>query len=65
MKSVTLSNETLGLIDGLMKKSGTRGSIEFYPEAEHGFAFPRRRAFHKASAERHWERLFELFARNL
>ncbi len=60
-----ITNETLAQIDSLMKKAGTRGSIEFYPEAEHGFAFPRRRAFHKPSAERHWERLFELFARNL
>ena len=60
-----ISNQTLGIIEGLMKQFGTRGSIEYYPESEHGFAFPQRRAFHKASAERHWERLFELFARNL
>jgi carboxymethylenebutenolidase len=40
--------------------------LEWYPGAEHGFAFPQRAGvFHKASAERHWERLFALFARNL
>ena len=48
-----------------MAAAKVRGAIEFYPEAEHGFAFPKRRAFHKASAERHWERLFALFRRNL
>jgi carboxymethylenebutenolidase len=39
--------------------------MEYYPEAEHGFAFPTRRLYHKASTERHWERLFDLFQRNL
>ncbi len=40
--------------------------LEWYPGAEHGFAFPERDGiYHKASAERHWVRLFALFARNL
>jgi carboxymethylenebutenolidase len=40
--------------------------IEWYPGAEHGFVFPLRAGiFHKPSAERHWERLFDLFKRNL
>jgi carboxymethylenebutenolidase len=40
--------------------------IEWYPGAEHGFAFPGRGAiYHKPSAERHWARLFSLFGRNL
>lgn len=41
--------------------------IEWYPGAHHGFAFPERQGdiYHKPSAERHWERLFELFKRNL
>jgi carboxymethylenebutenolidase len=40
--------------------------IEWYPGAEHGFAFPQREGiYHKPSAERHWERLFALFERNL
>ncbi|HPU52195.1 MAG TPA: dienelactone hydrolase family protein [Burkholderiaceae bacterium] len=60
-----ITNEALEQIGALMKAANVRGSIEFYPEAEHGFAFPQRRAFHKASAERHWERLFALFRRNL
>jgi len=40
--------------------------LEWYPGAEHGFAFPGRGAiYHKPSAERHWERLHDLFERNL
>jgi carboxymethylenebutenolidase len=39
--------------------------IEWYPDSEHGFVFPLRAVFHKPSAERHWERLFDLFRRRL
>ncbi|WP_421931077.1 dienelactone hydrolase family protein [Phenylobacterium sp.] len=41
------------------------GEVEIYPGAHHGFAFPQRAAYDKASAERHWERLLALFKRNL
>jgi len=37
--------------------------VERYPGVEHGFAFPKRPAYDKPSAERHWERLFALFGR--
>ena len=40
--------------------------IEWYPSAQHGFVFPLRAGVYgKPSAERHWERLFDLFERNL
>ncbi|WP_312166671.1 dienelactone hydrolase family protein [Phenylobacterium sp.] len=39
--------------------------VELYPKVEHGFAFPQRAAYDKASAERHWARLNALFRRNL
>ena len=40
--------------------------IEWYPKAQHGFVFPQRDgAYDRDSAERHWERLFAQFARNL
>lgn len=43
-----------------------RSRVEWYMGVEHGFAFPQREGiFHKPSAERHWERLFALFKRNL
>ena len=57
------------LIDGLdawLVQSGVRYRIEWYPGTHHGFVFPQRAGLYdKASAERHWERLFALFARNL
>jgi carboxymethylenebutenolidase len=50
----------------IVERAGIRGTIEVYPEAHHGFAFPTRKSvYHKASSERHWERLFDLFRRNL
>ena len=48
-----------------LAEGGVRAEVELYPKAEHGFAFPGRPAYDKAAAERHWERLFALFARNL
>jgi len=46
--------------------AGTPHRIEWYPGAEHGFVFPLRAGiYEKASAERHWERLFDLFGRTL
>ncbi len=58
--------EQIAELERIMKAAGVRHRIEWYPGAEHGFAFPQRRGiYHKPSAERHWERLFALFERNL
>ena len=49
-----------------LETSGINYRLEWYPGAHHGFAFPTREGiYHKPSAERHWERLFALFRRNL
>ncbi len=57
------------MVDGLeahLAAIGANARVERYPGAHHGFAFPERATvYDKASAERHWERLFALFARNL
>lgn len=56
------------MIDGLEQHLTTVGAItrvEWYPGVHHGFAFPQRPVYDKPAAERHWERLFALFARNL
>ncbi|MFM2066955.1 MAG: hypothetical protein RLZZ584_1864 [Pseudomonadota bacterium] len=46
--------------------AGTPHRIEWYPGVEHGFVFPQRGAiYNRPAAERHWERLFSLFARTL
>jgi len=57
------------MIDGLeayLRQTGLRFRIEWYPGTHHGFVFPLRAGmYHKPSAERHWERLLDLFRRNL
>lgn len=45
--------------------AGLRHEVELYKAADHGFAFPQRRTYDRAASERHWERLFALFGRNL
>jgi carboxymethylenebutenolidase len=56
------------MIDGLetdLREVGANARVEWYPGAHHGFAFPERAVYDKASAERHWERLHALLGRNL
>ena len=48
-----------------LQDAGVKHRVEWYPGAEHGFAFPQRACYDKPSAERHWVRLFDLFERNL
>lgn len=52
-------------LKGLFDQSGVRGELEIHPGVHHGFAFPQRKVYDKPAAERHWERLFALYARNL
>lgn len=49
----------------LCQDAGIEHRIEVFAGVEHGFALPGRRVYHKASAERHWERLHSLFRRRL
>ena len=57
------------MVDGLerhLAAVGANARVERYPGVHHGFAFPGRgEAYDKPAAERHWERLHALFARNL
>ena len=48
-----------------LREGCVNAEIEMYPGTEHAFAFPQRPAYNRAAAERHWERLFALFRRNL
>ncbi|MDE2080488.1 MAG: dienelactone hydrolase family protein [Burkholderiales bacterium] len=53
-------------LQAALQAAGTPHRLEWYPGAEHGFAFPQRGAiYNRAAAERHWERLFSLFRRRL
>jgi carboxymethylenebutenolidase len=52
-------------LEAAFTAAGTRHRIEIYPDAGHGFAFPERRTYQHAGAERSWQRVFDLFARTL
>jgi carboxymethylenebutenolidase len=53
-------------LQAALEAAGTPHRIEWYPGVEHGFVFPLRAgAYDRPAAERHWERLFSLFARKL
>ena len=58
--------EQIDALEAHLKSSGMHYRLEWYPRAQHGFAFPQREGIYdRPSAERHWERLFALFRRNL
>ena len=58
--------ETVATLQSALDAGGTPYRLEWYPGAQHGFVFPRREGvYHRESAERHWERLFRLFDRQL
>jgi carboxymethylenebutenolidase len=60
------SRADIDKVDAALQASGAPYRIEWYPGAEHGFAFPLRAGiYNRDAAERHWERLFSLFARTL
>ena len=53
-------------LQAALQAAGTPHRIEWYPAVEHGFVFPLRAGvYNRPAAERHWERLFSLFARTL
>ncbi len=58
-------DQVLADLPGILTEACTNHRIEIYRGTGHGFAFPKRDAYVKAAAERHWERLFALFDRNL
>ena len=53
-------------LENYLADTGINYRIEMYPGTEHGFVFPSRQGkYHKASAERHWERLLAMYGRCL
>jgi carboxymethylenebutenolidase len=59
------SKEIVDQLEAALKAGGTKYRIEWYPKLEHGFVFPLRACYDKPGSERHWERLFDLFGRNV
>lgn len=58
--------EMIDKLDEYLKQTPCNYRIEWYPETEHGFVFPQRGdIYHKAAAERHWQRLLAMFSRKL
>lgn len=58
--------EMIDALDKHLKSSSCNYRIEWYPDTEHEFVFPDRgEIYSKPAAERHWERLLAMFARNL
>ncbi|MEP6884579.1 MAG: dienelactone hydrolase family protein [Gammaproteobacteria bacterium] len=57
--------EIIDQLQAALRAQGGNAEIEIYPGTSHGFAFPQRPMYDKVSAERHWERLFELFGEAL
>jgi carboxymethylenebutenolidase len=53
------------LIAEALARQGIPHQIEVHAGTQHGFTFPERHSYHKAAAERVWERLFALFRRRL
>ncbi len=53
-------------LEDALQQAGTPHRIEWYAGVEHGFVFPQRTGIYdRPAAERHWERLFNLFERTL
>ena len=58
--------ETVAALEAALQAGGTPYRLEWYPGTEHGFVFPQRGAiYHPEGAERHWDRLLDLFGRHL
>jgi carboxymethylenebutenolidase len=58
--------EIVDKLQAALLAAGTPHRVEWYPRTEHGFVFPLRAGIYdKPAAERHWERLFDLFRRTL
>jgi carboxymethylenebutenolidase len=57
--------ETVEALSQALLDPEINAEVEVYPGVEHGFAFPQRAAYNKDAAERHWERLLDLFKRRL
>jgi carboxymethylenebutenolidase len=58
--------EMVDALESHLVAVGANARVERYPGTHHGFAFPTREAaYSEPDAERHWERLHDLFRRNL
>lgn len=57
--------EIIAEFEAALDASDSRGRVEWFPGTEHGFAYQERPQYVKEASETHWERLHDLFDRNL
>jgi carboxymethylenebutenolidase len=57
--------EMIDAFESALETAPCPGRVEWYPGTEHGFTFRERPLYVKEASERHWERLHDLFRRNL
>lgn len=48
-----------------LKENSVTYQLDIYPSTHHGFCFPERPHYHEASAEIVWEKVFEMYTRQL
>ena len=64
-EDVHVPDEIPAALPGILAAAGVTHRVETHPGTAHGFAFPQRAVYVKDAAERHWERMFDLFGRKL
>ncbi len=57
--------EMINAFSEALDGSSAAGRVEWYPGTHHGFAYAQRPQYDRAASERHWERLHDLFRRQL
>lgn len=62
---IYVSEEETAALKAHLPTIDVQHTVETYPGTEHGFVFPERYCFSPEGAELHYERLADLFDRNL
>jgi carboxymethylenebutenolidase len=52
-------------LESALQSAAVPHTIEVYPDVKHGFAVTDHSVYDRPAAERHWQRLLQLFADNL
>ena len=64
-KDIWVPKDILEKIKRVFYNKKNKVTLETYPATDHGFAFPSRSTYVKSAAENHWNKLLNLFNRNL
>lgn len=64
-KDPTAPREEMEIMDAALAAAGTNYRIDWMDGALHGFAPPGGERYNRAASEKHWERVHDLFKRNL